>query len=448
MKKYFIYSIFLLLTFPPAAFAQNDGWVNLFNGKDLSGWKQLNGEALYGVVDGTIVGTTVLNTPNSFLRTEKEYGDFIFEVDLLVKENMNSGIQFRSESKEDYMSGRVHGYQCEVDPSERAWSGGIYDEARRGWLYPMELNPEAQSAFKMNDWNHYRIECIGNNIKTWLNGVACAHVIDDMTKKGFIALQVHGIGDDEAKAGHQIKWKNIRIKTENLKPASAEGIYVVNLLANDLSAAEKEKGFELLFDGKSTDKWKSATGSGFPDEGWKVEDGILTVVGNEGNNSARGGDIVTKEEFGPFELKFDFNFTEGANSGIKYGLGNNGPGIGLEYQILDDKKHPDAKEGVVGNRKLASLYDLIPSETEGRFVNGPGDWNRGRIVMYPDGTVQHWLNGRKVVEYERGSKIYKALVARSKYADYENFGMAEKSPILIQDHNNTVHFRSIKIRKL
>ncbi len=448
MKKYFYYSIFLLFIFNTAAFAQNDGWVNLFNGKDLNGWKQLNGEAKFGVVDGMIVGTTVLNTPNSFLRTEKEYGDFIFEVDLLVEENMNSGIQFRSESKEDYMSGRVHGYQCEVDPSERAWSGGIYDEARRGWLYPLELNPEAQSALKMNEWNHYRIECIGNNIKTWLNGVACAHVLDDMTPKGFIALQVHSIGDDMEKVGHQIKWKNIRIKTENLKPSPAEGIYVVNLLPNDLSETEKEQGYELLFNGKSTDKWKSATGSGFPEKGWKVEDGALTVVGNEGNNTARGGDIVTKEEFGPFELKFDFNFTEGANSGIKYGLGNNGPGIGLEYQILDDKKHPDAKQGVVGNRKLASLYDLIPSETEGRFVNGPGEWNRGRIVMYPDGTVQHWLNGRKVVEYQRGSKIYKALVARSKYADYENFGMAEKSPILIQDHNNTVHFRSIKIRKL
>ena len=203
----------------------------------------------------------------------------------------------------------------------------------------------------------------------------------------------------------------------------------------------------MLFDGNTTKHWKSSKGGDFPQQGWKVEGGNLTILGKE-ESEERGGDIVTKEEFGPFELKFDFNFSEGANSGVKYGIGNNGPGLGLEYQILDDEKHPDAKNGVVGNRTLASLYDLIPADKQGRYVNGPGDWNRGRIVVYPDGKVQHWLNGRKVVEYERGNTIYKALIARSKYAKHENFGLAEKSPILIQDHNDNVHFRSIKIRKL
>src|SRR6056297_1771038 len=165
---FFIAGLFMLNA---CATQNDDGWTELFNGKDLSGWKQLNGEAKYEVVDGMIVGTTVLNTPNSFLATEKEYSDFIFEVELLVEENMNSGIQFRSESKPDFRNGRVHGYQCEVDPSDRAWSAGIYGEARRGWLYPLSLNPEAQPALKMGEWNRYRIECIGNNIKTWLNGV-------------------------------------------------------------------------------------------------------------------------------------------------------------------------------------------------------------------------------------------------------------------------------------
>ncbi|RYE47540.1 MAG: DUF1080 domain-containing protein, partial [Sphingobacteriales bacterium] len=141
--------------------AQKGKWQDLFNGKDLSGWKQLNGQAKYEVINGEIVGTTVSNTPNSFLTTEKDYGDFILEVELLVDNSMNSGIQIRSLSKADVMNGRVHGYQVEIDPSDRKWSGGIYDEGRRGWLYPLDINPKGQAAFKKGDWNKYRIECIG-----------------------------------------------------------------------------------------------------------------------------------------------------------------------------------------------------------------------------------------------------------------------------------------------
>jgi len=445
MKKILFISALCLLNVS-ALMAQTDGWVSLFNGKDLSGWKQLNGEAKYTVENGVIVGTTVLNTPNSFICTEKTYSDFIFEVDLMVEPDMNSGIQFRSESKADYNNGRVHGYQCEVDPSARAWSGGIYDEARRGWLYTLELNPKAQPALKMGDWNNYRIECIGNSIKTWINGVACSHVIDDMTPTGFIALQVHGIGKNKEKEGQQIKWKNIRIKTTNLKPSPAEGIYVVNLIPNNLCEAEKEQGFELLFNAKNIDNWKVAKSGDPVTKGWEVIGNELVV---NANKEVKGdGDICTKKEYGPFELKFDFKLTEGANNGIKYGIGNNGPNLGLEYQILDDEKHPDAKQGVAGNRTLASLYDLIPAEKEPRFVNKIGEWNQGRIVVYPDNTVQHWLNGRKVVEYKRGSAIYKALVARSKYAEYKDFGMAPKGPILLTDHKDQVFFRSIKIREL
>jgi hypothetical protein len=425
----------------------DDGWTNLFNGEDLSGWKQLNGEAKYSVDDGTIVGTTVANTPNSFLATEETYSDFILEVEMLLEDDFNSGIQFRSESRPDYMDGRVHGYQCEVDPSDRAWSGGIYDEARRGWLYPLDLNPDARSAFKAGEWNHYRIECIGTDMKTFLNGIPVAHLIDDMTTEGFIALQVHSIRD-EAMAGKNIRWRNIRIKTENLEPSENTGIYVVNMIPNHLSEAEEEKGFRLLFDGSSTEQWKSVKSDEFPAQGWEVKDGQLVVLSSGGNAEMKGGDIITKEEFGAFELKFDFMYTEGANSGIKYGIGNNGPSIGLEYQILDDENHPDAKNGIAGNRTMASLYDLIPAQKDGRFVKGPGEWNRGRIVLYPDGKAQHWLNGRKVVEFTRGSDEFKEFVAKSKFATTEGFGMAERGPVHIQDHNDEVHFRSIKIREL
>jgi len=173
--------------------SHESSWHNLFNGKDLSGWKQLNGKAQYSVNNNEIVGTTVANTPNSFLTTVEEYGDFILELELRMDSMMNSGIQIRSESKADYQNGRVHGYQVEVDPSPRGWSGGLYDEARRGWLYNMEYNPAAKKAYRHGEWNKYRIECIGNTIRTWVNAIPTAHVIDNMTPEGFIALQVHSV---------------------------------------------------------------------------------------------------------------------------------------------------------------------------------------------------------------------------------------------------------------
>jgi hypothetical protein len=157
------------LCFALPSMAQQGGqWKQLFNNKDLSGWKQLGGKARYAVVNGEIVGTTVPNQPNSFLATNVNYKDFILELELKVDTPMNSGIQIRSESQANYKNGRVHGYQVEIDPSDRQWSGGLYDEERRGWLYPMELNPAGKTAFKNGTWNKYRIECIGNSIRTWV----------------------------------------------------------------------------------------------------------------------------------------------------------------------------------------------------------------------------------------------------------------------------------------
>ena len=175
-------------------------WVSLFNGEDLNGWNIKGGDANYTVDDKTIVGTTIHDSPNTFLATAKMYDDFILELSYKVDSTMNSGIQIRSNSFPYYQNGRVHGYQIEIDPSERAYSAGIYDEGRRGWLNTLENNPEAQKAFKQNDWNHYRIEAIGDTIKTWINGVPAAYLIDDKTSSGFIALQVHSISKEEEAA--------------------------------------------------------------------------------------------------------------------------------------------------------------------------------------------------------------------------------------------------------
>lgn len=447
-RKFFL--SFVLLMYALTSVAQ-ERWIPLFNGKDLSGWKQLNGKAKYEVKNKEIIGTTVFGEPNSFLVTEKDYGDFILELDFRLDADMNSGIQFRSESKPDYRDGRVHGYQMEIDPSPRAWTGGVYDEARRGWLYPLDYNVAGKKAYKQRDWNHARIECIGNVIRIWINGIPTAHVVDNLTPRGFIALQVHSVRKQE-ESGQQVRWRNIRIQTQNLKPSPPDNLFVMNRVANTLSPQEKHNGVRLLWDGKTSQGWRGAYKKGFPDKGWEMKDGVLSVVQSDGAESENGGDIVTEEEFGAFDLQFEFRLTEGANSGVKYFVteseGNKGSAIGLEYQILDDAKHPDAKQGAAGNRTLASLYDLIPSIKIKRDAPAVGEWNYGRIVVHPDNRVEHWLNGNKVVEYQRGTPIYDALVARSKYAKWENFGMADKGRILLQDHGDNVSFRSIKIQEL
>lgn len=437
-------------------FAQ-DGWESLLNGKDFSNFEQLNGNANYTIVKGEMIGTSRLNTPNSFMATKKTYGDFILEFDVFVENGLNSGVQFRSLSLPEYKDGRVHGYQCEIETSDRKWAGGIYDEARRGWLYPLSRNIKGQNAFKPGEWNHYRIEAIGSHIRTWVNGIQCANLVDDATAKGFIAFQVHSIHEPNLE-GKIVKWKNIRIKTSDLEKERwpvAFNAPEISYLQNRLTPNEVRKGWRLLWDGATTKGWRGAKLSVFPDKGWSMEDGILSVLSSGGAESRNGGDIVTTEAFDNFELSIDFKLTKGANSGIKYFVDpdlnmGEGSAIGLEFQVLDDKEHPDAKMGKNGNRTVGSLYDLIRAEnfenSRGKNFKGVGKWNNARIVV-KGGHVEHWLNNVKVVEFDRFSQVFKALVEKSKYEKWKNFGTIPSGRILLQDHGDHVSFRSIKIRE-
>lgn len=223
-----------LFTAAPALHAEDEaGFVPIFDGKTLEGWEQHGGKAKYEVVDGVIVGSSVPNTPNSFLCTKNSYGDFVLEYEFNVDSALNSGVQFRAEvfpeekeipigegKTKKMPADRVHGYQAEIDPNkpERMWVAGIYDEARRGWLFPgpkggdkAAFTKQGQKLYKKDGWNKVSIVCKGNHIQTYLNGELRADFEDDLTPEGIIGLQVHGVGGK--KETLQARWRNLRIKT-------------------------------------------------------------------------------------------------------------------------------------------------------------------------------------------------------------------------------------------
>lgn len=432
--------------------AEDAEWKPLFNGKNLNGWIQRGGKAVYEVVDGTIVGTSVLKTPNSFLCTEMDFADFVLEYEFKVDARLNSGVQIRSQCFDEDIevfwedkvkkipAGRVHGYQVEIDPDmnrKRLWSAGIFEEATRGWLYPGEgggdpkaFSEQGLKVFKPDEWNQVRIEAKGHSIKTFLNGELRADLNDSRVASGFIGLQVHGIGKKEQE-GAQVAWRNLRIQDLGGRP-------------NTLTQVEKKNGWKLLWDGKTTEGWRSIRAENWPDKGWKIKDGQLRIEAKSG-----AGDLITREKFGDFELKLDFKLSPKANSGIKLFIKSE-PGqvklapLGPEYQILDDLRHPDSNMGKPGTRKVGSLYDLIAAPND-KKVMPIGGWNQAYIVAKGN-KVTFRLNGEITAEFERGSEDWNKLVADSKYKRQKGFGDAKTGHILLQDHYDLVFFRNIKIK--
>ena len=417
----------------PAATTPRAPWRDITPKPGLAGYHSTGGNAVYDVIGGELIGRATPGKTNSWLVSDATYGDYIMEFDAKTDPLLNSGMMVRGQSRPDYRNGVVHGYQTEIDPSPRAWSGGMYDEQRRQWLYSLGRNEAARRTFRSGDWNHYRIEAIGNRLRTWINGVPATDTVDDTDARGFIAFQVHAIPDEQARKGPEARFRAVRIITDNpARYALPEtGLPQEGWLTNRLSAREQRAGWSLLWDGASNRGWRSVTAAGFPARGWGIADGVLSTTGG-------GGDIQTAAPYRDFELSVDFRLTRGANSGIKYRIAPGTRSLGLEYQLLDDDRHPDAKMGRDGNRTLASLYDLIPARnlsdpaSPGKRTSAPGEWNRAVIVVRGN-HVEHWLNGFKVVEYDRASPA---------------FGTWPQSPIVLQDHGDRVDFRSIKLRKL
>jgi hypothetical protein len=209
---------------------KNNGWIELVNKNLLQGWKKVGGKGIFENKNGVIVGTSVVDTANTFLITEQEYEDFVLELDVMIESPLsNSGIQTCSHFGGNGHEGKVYGRQVEIDPTARKWTGGIYDEDRREWLYPLDLNPAAKNAFTVGKYNHFKIECIGDEVKTWVNQIPVAWVKDTVDSKGFIGLQVHAAGSVE-QPGHKVYFKNIKIKTGGIQPQEMPaGMHIVSM---------------------------------------------------------------------------------------------------------------------------------------------------------------------------------------------------------------------------
>lgn len=224
----------------------------------------------------------------------------------------------------------------------------------------------------------------------------------------------------------------------------------VKPLVNQLSSAEKSTGWRLLFDGKTLDGWRGFHSDKIP-SGWVVEDGCIKKVAAKGELGRAGGDLITADQFDNFEFSIEWKLSQGANSGIKYLVSESLPptgksGVSFEYQVLDDANHPDAKAGIAGNRTAGSLYDLIPA-TGNKKMKPIGEFNQTRIIVRGN-HIEHWLNGVKVVEFQRGSEALKRHIAESKFKDTKGFGEIAKGHLLLQDHGDTVWYRNIKIREI
>lgn len=268
----------------------------LFDGKNLDGWIKRGGKGSYEVVDGVIVGRcNVKGGGNTFLCTGKDYGDFILELEVKSDKGLNSGVQIRShciEKETTYDFGdrqirisanRVHGYQVEVDNNaNRRWSGGIYDEARRGWLFPLPTNAPASKSYRLGEWNRYRIECRGASIKTWVNDIPAADLIDAETMKGFIGLQVHSADDPD----YQVRFRDIRLK------ALGEHDWQTAWVCRSFEGMEKRGGAE-----------------------WKLSDGILTAT-RSGSGSG-DGILFGHTPMSDITIRFSFKADKG---GFAFGL--------------------------------------------------------------------------------------------------------------------------------
>jgi hypothetical protein len=383
-------------------------WKPLFDGKSLDGWTRRGGQATYRVDGDCIVGTTAGDTPNTFLCTDRDFADFVLEYDFKIDPKLNSGVQIRSNSAPGYRKGVVHGYQVEIDPSERGFTCGIYDESRREWLQDMSKNETARKAFKQNEWNKVRVEARGDSIRTWLNGVPAADLKDDLTRSGFIGLQVHST---DSKDPLEVRWRNLRIQD-----------------LGDPSRDPPKNATVLLGPSGDVSNWESAKTPGSKIE-WPFANGYLEV-------KPGSGDIVSRPTFNDARLHVEFC----VDNNDKEGQANGNSGVYIqrryEVQILNSAGQDPADDICGGIYKVkAADYNLaLPA----------GQWQTYDISFRAarfDASGKKTENARVTV-YHNGTRIHNNVEIPDKTGGGQPEA-ATPGPLLLQDHGNKIRFRNV-----
>lgn len=346
--------------------AEDSRWLELFDGDSLTGWTQVNGDAPYTVVEGAIRGTNVFDSPNSFLATDERFSDFVLEFESRSIGGANSGVQFRTDFAPGTWSGVV-GYQLDIDPTDRKWTGGVYHEGVHRWRHAMARNPACQAAYQHGAWNAYRIEAVGSIIATWVNNIPCAHMVGDHHEEGVLALQVHAIGQEAELLGSFTEWRNLKL----LNGPGPDDLWldqradlVEGWLENQVSKIETENGWSHLdFERDAT---SFETGSG------------------------------------EFEIVIDIKLDDAAEGILDYRIDQAGTSCAGQYALLNDVTLGE-------DRPASSLMGSFPGEYEAENLSEPGRpkriysderWNRVRVLV-TENEIEHWLNGVKVLTYPK-----------------------------------------------
>ena len=364
MNRFFAVGLVFAFAATTSTLAQeNPGFVDLFNGKDLAGWTQRNGTATYRIEGDSIVGKTSEGSPNSFLCTDKLYGNFELKFDVKVDSALNSGVQIRSQCEGDVPEGRVNGPQVEI--SLDGMAGYVYGESAGGWMVPDEIR-KPHKLFKDGEWNSYHIVAFGNKIETWINGNPITNLTHEERfrshPKGFIGLQVHSIGAGQGP--FEVRWRNLKLR--------------------DLSE------FASLYNGKDLTGWET-NGNWIPQD-----DGSLLIRPRNGETGWERYDayLWSGKKYKDFVLDVEYAYSPDGNSGVYFRVGDRNDPVrtGIEAQILDCSE----KEGPLGSHDHGGIVstDAAPAKNMSR---NPDEWNR-MVITCIGSHLQVELNGEQIID--------------------------------------------------